>query len=92
VPPIGGELVSRPRLAIGTFGDITVRVVPSGLFMARAMYRDWDGQRGQVQATGNTAKAAERALKGNSLSGTKCSPRTAISRQIAYSSVWSDTG
>ena len=57
--------MSRPRLTIGTFGDITVRIMPSGQFMARAMYRDWDGQSRQVQATGATAKAAERALKGN---------------------------
>ncbi|WP_198416483.1 hypothetical protein [Cryobacterium lyxosi] len=56
--------MSRPRLVIGTFGDITVRIMPSGQFMARTMYRDWDGQGRQVQATGNTAKAAERALKG----------------------------
>ncbi|TFD65417.1 tyrosine-type recombinase/integrase [Cryobacterium ruanii] len=38
--------------------------MPSGQFMARAMYRDWDGQGRHVQATSNTAKAAERALKG----------------------------
>ena len=38
--------------------------MPSGQFMARAIYRDWDGQGRHVQATGNTAKAAERALKG----------------------------
>ena len=55
--------MSRHRLTIGTFGDITVRSVASGKFTARALYRDWDGQARQVQATGNTANAAERALK-----------------------------
>jgi hypothetical protein len=30
---------------------------------ARVRYRDWDGRRRQVQATGNTKAAAERALK-----------------------------
>ncbi|GAA3860449.1 tyrosine-type recombinase/integrase [Leifsonia kafniensis] len=56
--------MSRPRLTIGTFGDVTTRVTPSGRFEARARYRDWDGRARQVAATGETAKAAERALKG----------------------------
>jgi hypothetical protein len=55
---------ARPRLATGTFGEITTRVMPSGRFEARNRYRDWDGRARQVQATGATAKAAERALKG----------------------------
>jgi hypothetical protein len=45
-------------LTISTFGDITIRVTPSGRFEARTRYRDWDGQTRQVQATGNTARAA----------------------------------
>ena len=56
--------MSRPRQTIGTFGDIITRIRPSGQFEARTHYRDWDGQSRQVQATGATAKAAERALKG----------------------------
>ncbi len=56
--------MSRPRQTIGTFGDIITRIRPSGQFEARTHYRDWDGQSRQVQATGSTAKAAERALRG----------------------------
>jgi len=56
--------MSRPRLTIGTFGDIATRATPSGRFEARTRYRDWDGHTRLVQATGDTARAAERALKG----------------------------
>src|SRR5680860_445780 len=56
--------MSRPRLTIGTFGEITTRLMPSGRYEARTRYRDWDGQARQVQSSGGTAKAAERALKG----------------------------
>ncbi|TFD46890.1 site-specific integrase [Cryobacterium frigoriphilum] len=55
--------MSRPRLTIGTFGDITTRAVASGGFKARTLYRDWDGQARQVQSSGSTARAAERNLK-----------------------------
>jgi integrase len=55
--------MSRQRLTIGTFGDISNRMSPTGQYVARTRYRDWDGQRRQVKSTGNTAKAAERALK-----------------------------
>lgn len=55
--------MSRPRLTIGTFGDLTTRTTESGRFEARARYRDWDGRARQVAATGETPKAAERALK-----------------------------
>lgn len=55
--------MARPRLTIGTFGEITTRVMPSGRFGARTRYRDWGGRARQVQATGATAKAAEGALK-----------------------------
>ena len=53
----------RQRLTIGTFGDITTRKLASGRFAARTRYRDWDGHARLVQASGATAKAAERALK-----------------------------
>jgi integrase len=53
----------RQRLTIGTFGDITTRKLPSGRVAARTRYRDWDGHSRLVQASGATAKAAERALK-----------------------------
>jgi hypothetical protein len=55
--------MSRPRLIIGTVGDITIRKVPSGRFEACARYRDWDGKTRQVQSSGATAAAAERGLK-----------------------------
>jgi len=53
----------RQRLAIGTFGEISIRALPSGRVEARTRYRDWDGQNRQVRIVGSTARAAERALK-----------------------------
>ena len=55
--------MARQRLSIGTFGDISTRMSPSGRYLARTRYRDWDGHARLVQASGPTAKAAERALK-----------------------------
>jgi len=55
--------MARQRLGIGTFGDISTRMSPTGRYLARTRYRDWDGQSRQVQSSGATAKAAERALK-----------------------------
>jgi hypothetical protein len=55
--------MGRPRRTIGSFGDITTRILPSGRFEARTRYRDWDGRSRIVQATADTAKAAERAQK-----------------------------
>nr|WP_300146157.1 hypothetical protein [Propionicimonas sp.] len=55
--------MGRPRLTIGTYGAIATRLVASGRYVARARYRDWDGRVRPVQASGATAKAAERALK-----------------------------
>lgn len=55
--------MGRAPLTIGSFGDITTRILPSGRFEARTRYRDWDGRSRIVQATADTAKAAERALK-----------------------------
>jgi len=55
--------MARPRLTIGIFGDITVRAMPSGRIEARTRFRDWDGRSRIVQATGDTVKAAEQALK-----------------------------
>lgn len=53
----------RPRLTVGTFGEISFRKVGSGRVEARARYRDWDGRARLVQATGGTRRGAERALK-----------------------------
>lgn len=55
--------MARPRLVIGTFGQITTRTAASGRIEVRTRYRDWDGKVRLVQATGPTAAAAERALK-----------------------------
>ncbi|WP_125099270.1 hypothetical protein [Leucobacter chromiireducens] len=55
--------MSRPRLTIGTYGDIGYQAASSGRMTAYARYRDWDGMTRVVQATAQTQKAAERALK-----------------------------
>lgn len=55
--------MSRQRLTIGTFGEIGHLLSPGGRVVARARYRDWDGKTRLVQATGDTRKSAERALK-----------------------------
>lgn len=36
--------MGRPRTPIGTFGVIATRAQPSGSYIARARYRDWDGK------------------------------------------------
>lgn len=56
--------MSRPRLTIGTFGEIGFQRTVSGRVAAHARYRDWDGITRVVQATAATEKLAERALKG----------------------------
>lgn len=53
----------RPRTAIGTFGDFTYVSAPNGKGKARGRFRDDDGQLRLVQATGDSRKSAERALK-----------------------------
>jgi hypothetical protein len=53
----------RPRTAIGTFGGFTFDSAPNGQVKARVRYRDDDGQLRLVQATGDSRKSAERALK-----------------------------
>lgn len=58
-----GDLMGRPRLAIGTYGEIGFQRAASGRIVARARYRDWNGKTRLVQATGDTRKSAERALK-----------------------------
>lgn len=55
--------MSAPRLSIGTFGDIGFFHTAGGRVVARVRYRDWDGRTRLVQTTGDTPKAAERALK-----------------------------
>lgn len=55
--------MSRPRLAIGTFGEIGFLTAEHGRVIARARYRDWDGRTRLVQVTAATRALAERALK-----------------------------
>jgi integrase len=55
--------MSRPRLAIATFGEFTYQSAKTGRIRARALFRDWDGATRQVQASAPTRAAAERALK-----------------------------
>ncbi|MBC9943150.1 tyrosine-type recombinase/integrase [Leucobacter sp. cx-328] len=55
--------MSRPRLPIGTFGDIWFISRPNNRVEARANMRDWDGVTRPVQATAATKRAAEAALK-----------------------------
>ncbi|WP_053384905.1 tyrosine-type recombinase/integrase [Leucobacter celer] len=55
--------MSRPRLPIGTFGDIWFVSGKRGNVQARANFRDWDGATRLIQATAATQKAAETALK-----------------------------
>ncbi|MDR1392760.1 MAG: hypothetical protein LBJ62_02145, partial [Bifidobacteriaceae bacterium] len=55
--------MSRPRLSVGTFGEMLFLAKPTGHIEARARYRDWDGKLREVQATAKTRRAAEAALK-----------------------------
>jgi len=55
--------MGRPRTAIGTFGEFTYVPAPNGRIKARVPFRDDDGQLRLVQATGDSRKSAERALK-----------------------------
>lgn len=55
--------MARPRTPIGTYGTISIRRQRSGRYAARTRYRDWDGKSREVQSTGTTRPAAERALK-----------------------------
>jgi integrase len=56
-------MAGRPRLPIGTFGEIKTNQVASGRFRAWTRFRDWDGQTRQVTATGRSRNAAAAALK-----------------------------
>ncbi len=67
--------MSRPRLTIGTYGEITTRRRSSGRIEARARYRDWDGATRLVQASGDTAAAATHALKAKCVDRNLITPR-----------------
>lgn len=54
--------MGRPQLDLGTFGRF--RIYARGdSFRATTLYRDYDGKTRQVQASGKTKAAAERALR-----------------------------
>lgn len=59
----------RPPLALGTWGKITRTALadsagaPTGVWVARTRYRDYDGVTRQVKATGTSGAKAETALK-----------------------------
>lgn len=56
-------MAGRPRLPIGTFGDVKTNQVGPGRFRAYTRFRDWDGETRQVSATGASRGAAKSALK-----------------------------
>ncbi|GHG60038.1 putative phage integrase [Sinomonas cellulolyticus] len=70
--------MSRPRLTIGTYGEITTRRLPSGRVEARTRYRDWDGVARLVQASAESAAAATRALKAKCADRNLLAPTTGI--------------
>ena len=55
--------MSRVRIPIGTFGDITTTPTGPSRWRARAKFRDQDGALRPVEASGPTSKTAEQALK-----------------------------
>ncbi|MCW2788872.1 MAG: integrase family protein [Aeromicrobium sp.] len=59
----GRAAMSRPRIAIGTFGELSFINRPDRRVEVRARYRDWGGRTRIVQATASSRLAAEVALK-----------------------------
>lgn len=55
--------MSRKRLSVGTFGEISYRSTTSARVQARVRYRDQDGQVRFVSAVGSTRSDAARRLK-----------------------------
>ncbi|MFC8797073.1 tyrosine-type recombinase/integrase [Promicromonospora sp. NPDC057138] len=55
--------MARQRIPIGTFGDIYTAKLQSGNYRARTKFRDVDGHLRLVEASAETAKAAETKLK-----------------------------
>ncbi len=53
----------RARLVPGTYGDIRVTKNVSGSYQADAWYRDWDGRRRRVTASGPSKQKVIAALK-----------------------------
>lgn len=55
--------MARPELPLGTWGRIRTQKLGPNRFRARARFRDYDGKTRDIEATGTTGPAAERALK-----------------------------
>ena len=51
--------MSRPRIPIGTFGEFTFQATKSGEVRARTYFRDWDGTKRLVQASGPAQAAVQ---------------------------------
>jgi hypothetical protein len=84
--------MSRPRIPIGTFGEIGFINRPGGRVEARTRFRDWDGQTRLIQATASSKAAAEVALKKRLAERTPSSRSTPRSRRTARFRRWSTTG
>lgn len=54
--------MGRPRTAIGTFGEVSIRPV-NKMYLATTRFRDWDGKLRRVEATGHSRSAAKAELK-----------------------------
>jgi integrase len=55
--------MGRPPLPVGSYGKIQIRQDVDNTYIARTVFRDWDGKSRQVRRYGKTGAAAERALK-----------------------------
>ncbi|BDD84443.1 hypothetical protein TPB0596_42060 [Tsukamurella pulmonis] len=84
--------MGRPKLEIGTYGNISVTELPSGRWQARTRYRDKDGVTRPVKANGTTAARAKAALRGQLAkrrrgpAGTdgELTPESTVSELLAY--------
>ncbi|OBY29659.1 hypothetical protein ACT18_21790, partial [Mycolicibacter kumamotonensis] len=56
--------MGRPRLEIGTFGDINTQLLTNGHWKARARFRDRDGVTREVKAVATTEAKAKAKLRG----------------------------
>lgn len=79
--------MSRPRIPIGTFGEITFSTTKGGEVKARARFRDWDGAARLIEASGPSKAAAERALKVKALSRAETLPQNST---LTADSLFSD--
>ena len=82
--------MGRPPLAPGTFGAISSGQDGKGRYVARARFRNFDGSYSMPSATGNSAGAAERALRVKLLTlashapmGTDITPNTFLTQVTA---------